>query len=115
MLGCLTAINLLIAFAGWAIRSLDRINKKLSKPTFEKIKKWCLNNWLSSTIQLISIILLLYMGPFIVENGFGVCIEEDSHFYKLYSFFVGYANYAIIRGFMGWLSSKTWFYSEKEK
>lgn len=114
MIGCLTILNLLIAFSGWAIRSLDKINKKLEKPTLSKIKKWCINNWITSTIQLISILLLLYMGPFIVEHGFGICIKEGSHFYKLFSFFVGYANYAIIRGFMDWLSSKTWFYT-KEK
>lgn len=112
MLGCLTIVNLLIAFSGWAIRSLDRINKNLHKPTLANIKKWFVDNWLSSVIQFISILLLLYMGPFIVENGFGVCVKEGSHFYKLYSLFVGYANYAIIAGFMGWLSSKTWFYSK---
>ena len=110
-----TIINILIAIVGWVIRSFDKINNKFKKPTIKDIKEWAKSNWLTSIIQFISILTLLYLGPYIMENGFGICIKEGSHFYHLYSFFIGYANYAVIKGFMGWLSSKTWFYNENKK
>lgn len=110
-----TILNLFIALVGWVIRFLDKIEKgnKKKKPNLNDIKKTFKENWLVFAIQFLSIIVLLYLGPIIVKTGFGLCVQEGSHFYNLYAFFVGYFNYAIIRGCTNWFSSKTWFVKDK--